>query len=62
MRNSLHVSNNILAMVMSELKCIWIRVSREENTRDTLVGTYYTPPNQDEKADKIFYKQQGEAL
>ena len=62
MRNSLHVSNNILAMVMSELKCIWIRVSRKENTRDTLVGTYYTPSNQDEKADRIFYKQQGEAL
>ncbi|KAM9649084.1 uncharacterized protein ACIBXB_011576 [Morphnus guianensis] len=40
--------------------CLWVRIRRKANKAGILVGVGYRPPNQDEEADEIFYKQPGE--
>ena len=42
----------------NRVKCLWVKTSRKTNKADTMVGVCCRPPNQDEEADKIFYKQQ----
>ncbi|GAB0208671.1 hypothetical protein GRJ2_003332800 [Grus japonensis] len=42
------------------VECLWIRIRGKANKADIMVGVCYRPPNQDEQADKIFYKQLGE--
>ncbi|GAB0183515.1 hypothetical protein GRJ2_000816800 [Grus japonensis] len=42
------------------IECLWVRISRKANKADIMVTDCYRPPNQDEEADKIFYKQLGE--
>jgi len=37
-----------------------VRIRGNINKADIMVGVCYKPPNQDEEADKIFYKQLGE--
>ncbi|GAB0209132.1 hypothetical protein GRJ2_003378900 [Grus japonensis] len=42
------------------VECLWVRIRGKANKADIMVGICYRPPNQDEEADKIFYKQLGE--
>ncbi|KAK4810800.1 hypothetical protein QYF61_008773 [Mycteria americana] len=42
------------------VECLWVRVRGKGNKADITVGVCYGPPNQDEEADEIFYKQLGE--
>ncbi|KAK4832989.1 hypothetical protein QYF61_027013 [Mycteria americana] len=41
----------------NRVECLWVRVRGKANKADIMVGVCYRPPNQDEEADKIFYKQ-----
>ncbi|GAB0203473.1 hypothetical protein GRJ2_002812900 [Grus japonensis] len=41
------------------VECLWVRIRGKANKADK-VGVCYRPPNQDEEADEIFYKQLGE--
>ncbi|KAK4806205.1 hypothetical protein QYF61_001128 [Mycteria americana] len=43
------------------VECLWVRIRGKANKADIVVGVCYRPPNQDEEADKLFYKQLGEA-
>ncbi|KAK4812337.1 hypothetical protein QYF61_017114 [Mycteria americana] len=45
----------------NKVECLWIRIRGKANKADIVVGVCYRPPNQDEKADELFYKQLGEA-
>ena len=62
--------NNTLALYVREcfdclelndgddrVQCLWVRIRGKANKADTVVGVCYRPPNQDEEADEIFYKQ-----
>ncbi|KAJ7398468.1 hypothetical protein BTVI_124379 [Pitangus sulphuratus] len=40
-----------------QVECLWVRISGKANKANILVGVCYRPPNQDEEADEIFYKQ-----
>ncbi|GAB0175367.1 hypothetical protein GRJ2_000001900 [Grus japonensis] len=42
------------------IECLWVRIRGKANKADIMEGVCYRPPNQDEEADKIFYKQLGE--
>ncbi|GAB0180245.1 hypothetical protein GRJ2_000489800 [Grus japonensis] len=42
------------------VECLWVRIRGKTNKADIMVGVCYRPPNQDEEADEIFYKQLGE--
>ena len=42
------------------VECLWVRIRGKANKADIMVGVCYRPPNQDEEADEIFYKQLGE--
>ncbi|GAB0206524.1 hypothetical protein GRJ2_003118000 [Grus japonensis] len=42
------------------VECLWVRIRGKTNKADIVVGVCYRPPNQDEEADEIFYKQLGE--
>ncbi|KAK4811169.1 hypothetical protein QYF61_019800 [Mycteria americana] len=42
------------------VECLWVRIRGKANKADIVVGVCYRPPNQDEEADEIFYKQLGE--
>ncbi|KAK4823371.1 hypothetical protein QYF61_001719 [Mycteria americana] len=42
------------------VECLWVRIRGKAKKADIMVGVCYRPPNQDEVADKIFYKQLGE--
>ncbi|GAB0183530.1 hypothetical protein GRJ2_000818300 [Grus japonensis] len=44
----------------NRVECLWVRIRGKANKADIMVGVCYRPPNQDEEADKIFYKQLGE--
>jgi len=44
----------------NSVECSWVRIRRKASKADIMVGVCYRPPNQDDKADEIFYKQQGE--
>ncbi|GAB0209002.1 hypothetical protein GRJ2_003365900 [Grus japonensis] len=44
----------------NRVECLWVRISGKANKADIMVGVCYRPLNQDEEADKIFYKQLGE--
>ena len=41
------------------VECLWVRITGKDKA-DIMVEVCYRPPNQDEEADKIFYKQLGE--
>ncbi|KAK4813674.1 LOW QUALITY PROTEIN: hypothetical protein QYF61_017641 [Mycteria americana] len=43
------------------VECLWVRMRGKANKADIVVGVCYRPPNQDDEAEKIFYKQLGEA-
>ncbi|KAK4814312.1 LOW QUALITY PROTEIN: hypothetical protein QYF61_014826 [Mycteria americana] len=43
------------------VECLWVRLRGKANKADITVGFCYRPPNPDEEADEIFYKQLGEA-
>ncbi|KAK4810732.1 hypothetical protein QYF61_007706 [Mycteria americana] len=43
-----------------KVECLWVRMRGKANKADIMVGVCYRPPNQDEEADEIFYKQLGE--
>ncbi|KAK4828588.1 hypothetical protein QYF61_000040 [Mycteria americana] len=43
------------------VECLWVRIKGKANKADIVVGVCYRPPNQDDEADKLFYKQLGEA-
>ncbi|PKU47346.1 adaptin ear-binding coat-associated protein 1 [Limosa lapponica baueri] len=40
--------------------CLWVRMKGKANKRDFVLGICYRPPNQDEEADEVFYKQLAE--
>ncbi|KAK4830698.1 LOW QUALITY PROTEIN: hypothetical protein QYF61_012867 [Mycteria americana] len=42
------------------VECLWVRLRGKANKADIMVGVCYRPPNQDEAADEIFYKQLAE--
>ncbi|KAK4830875.1 LOW QUALITY PROTEIN: hypothetical protein QYF61_013804 [Mycteria americana] len=42
------------------VECLWVRIRGKANKADIVVGVCYRPPNQDEEADEIVYKQLGE--
>ncbi|KAK4824001.1 hypothetical protein QYF61_009126 [Mycteria americana] len=42
------------------VECLWLRTRGKANKADIMVGVCYRSPNQDEGADRIFYKQLGE--
>ncbi|KAF1483971.1 Aprataxin and PNK-like factor, partial [Eudyptula minor novaehollandiae] len=44
----------------SRVECLWIRIRGKASKADIVVGVCYRPPNQDEEADEIFYKQLAE--
>ena len=41
-------------------QCLLVRNKGKANVVDVMVGVCHKPPNQDEEADKMFYKQLGE--
>ncbi|GAB0204048.1 hypothetical protein GRJ2_002870400 [Grus japonensis] len=43
----------------NRVECLWVRIRGKVNKADIMVGVCYRPPNQDEEADEIFYKQLG---
>ena len=42
------------------VKHLWVRIRGKASKADIMVGVCYRPPNQDEKADEVVYKQLGE--
>lgn len=43
---------------MNELtESLWVRIKRQVNEDDIIVGVYYRPPDQDEEVGKAFYTQ-----
>jgi len=34
-----------------------VRIKGQPHTGDNVVGVYYRPPDQEEKAEEVFYKQ-----
>ena len=40
-----------------QVHSLWVRLKEQANTRDTVVGVYYRPPDQAEKGDGAFYSQ-----
>ncbi|PKU39627.1 hypothetical protein llap_10073 [Limosa lapponica baueri] len=44
----------------NKVACSWVRIRGKANSAGIMVGVFYRPNNQDQKADKIFYKQLGE--
>ncbi|PKU28707.1 rna-directed dna polymerase from mobile element hypothetical protein [Limosa lapponica baueri] len=47
-------------IVMKGVKFLWVRIRGKANKADIMVGVCYRPPNQDQEADELFYKQLGE--
>ena len=45
----------------NRVECLWVRIRGKANKADIMVRVCYRPPNQDEEADEIFYKQIGRA-
>ncbi|KAK4812452.1 hypothetical protein QYF61_024853 [Mycteria americana] len=43
------------------VECLWVRIRGKANKADIVVGVCYSPPNQDEETNELFYKQLGEA-
>ncbi|KAJ7411268.1 adaptin ear-binding coat-associated protein 1 [Pitangus sulphuratus] len=41
----------------NKIECQWIKLRRKANKADILVGVCYTPPNQDDEDDELFFKQ-----
>ncbi|PKU41434.1 adaptin ear-binding coat-associated protein 1 [Limosa lapponica baueri] len=39
------------------VESLWVRIKGQANMRDTVVGIYYRPPDQDGEVDEIFYNQ-----
>ena len=39
------------------VESLWVRMKAKANKTDILVGVCFRPPNQDEEADKTFYRQ-----
>jgi len=39
-----------------KVECLWVKMRGKANKADILLGVCYRPPNQDEEADKVFYK------
>ncbi|PKU44302.1 rna-directed dna polymerase from mobile element jockey-like [Limosa lapponica baueri] len=39
------------------VESLWVRIKGQANMRDTVVGVYYRPPDQDGEADEAFYSQ-----
>ncbi|TRZ08015.1 hypothetical protein HGM15179_019091 [Zosterops borbonicus] len=40
-----------------EVECLWVRVKGKANKADILLGVCYSPPDQEEEVDNLFYKQ-----
>ncbi|PKU38346.1 mitochondrial fission process protein 1 [Limosa lapponica baueri] len=38
------------------VECLWVRIRWKSNKADIMVEVCYSPPNQDEEVDEIFYK------
>ncbi|KAK4820600.1 hypothetical protein QYF61_001906 [Mycteria americana] len=47
--------------MVDRVEYLWVRIRGKANKADIVVGVCYRPPNQDEEADEVFYKQLGEA-
>ncbi|PKU36299.1 mitochondrial fission process protein 1 [Limosa lapponica baueri] len=43
-----------------KVECLWVRMKGKANKGDFVLGVLYRPPNQDEEADEVFYKQLAE--
>ncbi|KAJ7425827.1 glycosyltransferase-like protein LARGE1 [Willisornis vidua] len=41
----------------NSVECLWVRIRGKANKADAMVGVCFRPPNQDEEAEEIFYKQ-----
>ncbi|RMB93635.1 hypothetical protein DUI87_29862 [Hirundo rustica rustica] len=41
------------------VECLWVRIKGKANKADILLAVCYRPPNQEEEADNLFYKQLG---
>ncbi|RMC21909.1 hypothetical protein DUI87_02780 [Hirundo rustica rustica] len=39
-----------------EVECLWVRIKGKANKANILLGVRYTPPNQEEEVDNLFYK------
>ncbi|PKU46235.1 hypothetical protein llap_3459 [Limosa lapponica baueri] len=39
------------------VESLWVRIKGQANVRDTVVGVYYRPPDQDGEVDEAFYNQ-----
>ena len=39
------------------VESLWVRIKGQANMRDTVVGVYYRPPDQDGETDEAFYRQ-----
>ncbi|RMC13342.1 hypothetical protein DUI87_10877 [Hirundo rustica rustica] len=39
------------------VECLWVRIKGKANKADILLGVCYSPPNQEEEVDNLFYKQ-----
>lgn len=46
----------------NRVECLWVRIRGKAKRADIMVGVCCRPPNQDEEAQKIFYKYLGEVL
>jgi len=43
-----------------KVECLWVKMRGKVNKAGILLGVCYRPPNQDEEADKVFYKRLAE--
>lgn len=41
----------------NEVEYLWVRIKGKANKTDILLGVCYSPPNQEEEVDNLFYKQ-----
>ncbi|PKU48463.1 glycerol kinase [Limosa lapponica baueri] len=51
------MSLKLSLMSDERVESLWVRIKGQANMRDTVVGIYYRPPDQDGEVDETFYNQ-----
>ena len=56
MREKLHCIEYCPGADEQLVESLWVRIKGQAGMGYTVVGVYYRPPDQDEEADKAFYR------
>lgn len=51
-----------IQLCLERIESLWIRIRRQSNMCDTIVGVHYRLPDQEEEADEVFHRHLKEEL